>query len=60
MKSERPLLNKDRLRKLGCVVGVTAAHLGVFFIMARTDAPVALPDPAPPISVFLFLSLIHI
>ena len=54
MKPEPPLLNKDRLRKLGFVVGVTAAHLGVFSIMARADAPVPLPDPAPPISVFLF------
>lgn len=54
MKPEAPLLTKDRLRKLGFVVGVTAAHLGVFGIMARTDAPATLPDPAPPISVFLF------
>ena len=54
MKSEPPLLNKDRLRKLGFVVGVTVAHLGVFSIMARADAPATLPDPAPPISVFLF------
>ena len=54
MKPEPPLLNKDRLRKLGFVVGVTAAHLGVFSIMARADAPATLPDPVPPISVFLF------
>lgn len=54
MKPEPPLLNKDRLRKLVFVVGVTAAHLGVFGIMARADAPVPLPDPAPPITVFLF------
>jgi protein TonB len=47
-------LNKDRLRKLGFVVAVSAAHLGVFSLMARADAPAALPDPAPPISVFLF------
>jgi len=54
VKSEAPLLTRDRLRKLGFVVGVTAAHLGVFSIMARADAPVPLPDPAPPITVFLF------
>ena len=54
MKPEPPLLNKDRLRKLGFVVGVTAAHLAVFSIMARADAPVPLPDPTPPITVFLF------
>ena len=54
MTSRTPLLTRDRLRKLGFVVGVTAAHLGVFSIMARADAPVPLPDPAPPISVFLF------
>jgi protein TonB len=47
-------LNKDRLRKLGFVVAVSAAHLGVFSLMARADAPAALPDPVPPISVFLF------
>jgi protein TonB len=54
VKPEPQLLNKDRLRKLGFVVGVTAAHLGVFSIMARADAPVPLPDPTPPITVFLF------
>ena len=54
MISEPPMLSKDRLRKLGFVVGVTLAHLGVFSIMARTDAPATLPEPAPPISVFLF------
>ena len=54
MISEPPMLSKDRLRKLGFVVGVTLAHLGVLSIMARTDAPATLPEPAPPISVFLF------
>ena len=54
MISEPPMLSKDRLRKLGFVVGVTLAHLGVFSIMARTDAPATLPEPAPPISVSLF------
>ena len=54
MKSEAPLLTRDRLRKLGFVVVVTAAHLGLFGIMARADPPASLPDPAPPMSVFLF------
>ena len=54
MKPDTPLLNKDRLRKLGVVAGVTAAHLGVFSIMARVDPPLPLPEPAPPISVFLY------
>lgn len=54
MKPEPPLLNKDRLRKLGFVVGVTAAHLGVFSLIARVEAPVPLPHPAPPINVFLY------
>ncbi len=54
MKPEPPLLNKDRLRKLGVVVGVTLAHLGVFSIMARVEAPAPLPNPPPPINVFLY------
>lgn len=53
MNPEPPLLTTDRLRKLGIVVGVTLAHLGVFSIMARTDAP--LPPPAEPIVVSVFL-----
>lgn len=53
MKPETPLLSKDRLRKLGVVMGVTLAHLGVFAVMGRADAPVPLPDP-PTVNVFLY------
>ena len=54
MKPEPPLLNAARLRKLGIVVGVTLAHLGVFAVMGRADAPVPLPEPQPTVSVFLY------
>jgi len=54
VKPEPPLLNKDRLRKLGVVVGVMLAHLGVFGIMARADAPRAWPEQPPAINVVLF------
>ncbi|MGV8928319.1 MAG: TonB family protein [Brevundimonas sp.] len=54
MKPEPPLLNRDRLRKLGVVVGVTLAHLGVFSIMARADAPLPAPGAPPVVSVFLY------
>lgn len=54
MKPEPPLLNADRLRKLGVVLGVTLAHLGVFAVMGRADAPVPLPEPQPVVSVFLY------
>lgn len=54
MKSEPPLLNADRLRKLGVVVGVSLAHLVVFAVMGRADAPVPPAAPQPPVSVFLY------
>lgn len=54
MKSEAPLLNRDRLRKLGVVLGVSAAHLGVFGLMARADAPAPEAVPTSPIQVFLY------
>lgn len=54
MKPDSPMLNADRLRKLGVVVGVTLAHLGVFAMMGRADAPVPLPEPPPTVSVFLY------
>lgn len=54
MKPEPPLLNADRLRKLGVVVSVILAHLGVFAVMGRADAPVPLPEPPPTVSVFLY------
>ncbi|MEQ1771097.1 MAG: diguanylate cyclase [Devosia sp.] len=38
MKSEPSFLNAARLRKLGVVVGVSLAHLGVFSVMGRADA----------------------
>ena len=54
MKSEAPLLNRDRLRKLGVVLGVSAAHLLVFRVMGRADEPGRPPAPESPIQVFLF------
>lgn len=54
MKPESPLLNADRLRKLGVVVGVTLAHLGIFAVMGRADAPVPAPEQRPAVSVFLY------
>lgn len=54
MKPELPLLNADRLRKLGVVVGVSLVHLGVFAVLGRADAPVPLPEPPPTVSVFLY------
>ena len=54
MKSEPPLLNRDRLRKLGVVLGVSAAHLLVFSVLGRTEEPTRPPLPASPIQVFLF------
>ena len=54
MTPEPPLLNADRLRKLGVAVGVTLVHLGVFALLGRADAPVPLPEPAPAVSVFLY------
>lgn len=54
MNSESPLLDKNRLRKLGVVVVVTLAHLGVFAVMGRADAPVPLTASPPTVSVFLY------
>ena len=48
------MLNADRLRKLGVVVGVTLAHLGLFAAIGRADAPVPPPDLPPTVSVFLY------
>lgn len=53
MKLEPPLLNRDRLRKLGVFSGVTLAHLLVFAVIGRGDtSPPDLP-PRPPFEVFL-------
>ena len=54
MESEPPCLDAARLRKLGVVVGVSLAHLGVFSVMGRADAPVPLPAARAPVSVFLY------
>ncbi len=54
MKPESPLLNADRLRKLGFVVGVSLAHLAVFTVMGRADAPLPPPEQPPTVSVFLY------
>jgi len=54
VKPEPPLLNADRLRKLGVVVGVSLAHLGVFAVMGSVDAPVLEPDQPPPFRIFLY------
>jgi protein TonB len=54
VRLELPLLNADRLRKLGVVLGVTLAHLGVFALILRADAPVPLLEPAPMVNVFLY------
>lgn len=54
MKPEPPLLNADRLRKLGFVVGVTLAHLAVFSLMGRAEAPPPSPPQPPTVSVFLY------
>jgi len=54
VKSEAPLLNRDRLRKLGVALGVSAAHLLVFSVMGRADEPGLPPAPESPIQVFLF------
>ena len=54
MSIQPPILNADRLRKLGIVTGVTLAHLAVFMVMGRTDAPVAHPEQPPAFDVVLF------
>ncbi|MDP3801645.1 energy transducer TonB [Brevundimonas sp.] len=54
MKPEPPLLNADRLRKLGIVVGVSLAHLAVFAVMGRPDAPEPVPAQPPPFNVVLY------
>lgn len=54
MKIEPPLLTKKRLRNAGVVVGVSAAHLVVFALIANSAAPVPFLPPAPPINVVLF------
>ena len=54
MSIQPPFLNADRLRKLGIVTGVTLAHLAVFMVMGRADAPAPWPDQPPAFDVVLF------
>lgn len=54
MKPEPPLLNADRLRKLGIVVGVSLAHLAAFAVMGRPEVPAPYPAQPPPFNVILY------
>lgn len=54
MKIQTPILTKKRLRTAGIVVGVTAAHLLVFAVIARTQPSPPLLPPLPPMDVVLF------
>jgi protein TonB len=54
VKPETSLLSAGRLRKLGLVAGVTLAHLAVFALIGRADAPVPPAGPAHSVSVFLY------
>jgi periplasmic protein TonB len=54
VKPEPKLLNADRMRKLGAVTVVAIAHMGVFAVMGRADAPAPLPAPPPAVSVLLY------
>jgi len=54
VKIQTPILTKKRLRTAGIVVGVTAAHLLVFAVVARTQPTPPLLPPLPPMDVVLF------
>lgn len=54
MSIQPPYLTKKRLRTAGVIVGVSAAHLLVFAVIARTQADAPMLPPAPPINVLLF------
>ncbi|MGZ9101235.1 MAG: energy transducer TonB [Brevundimonas sp.] len=54
MTIQPPTLNPDRLRKLGIVVGVSAAHVLLFFVMAQAHPPGPMPAPMPPFNVVLY------
>lgn len=54
MRIQPPYVTKKRLRTAGIVVGVSAAHLLVFAVIARTQADIPMLPPAPPINVVLF------
>lgn len=54
MRIQPPYVTKKRLGTAGVVVGVSAAHLLVFAVIARTQPDIPTPSPAPPIEVVLF------
>lgn len=54
MRIQPPYLTKKRLRTAGVVVGVSAGHLLVFAVIARTQADIPMPPPSPPMNVVLF------
>ena len=54
MRIQPPYVTKKRLRTAGIVVGVSAAHLLVFAVIARTQPEFPSPLPRPPIDVVLF------
>lgn len=54
MRIQPPFLTKKRLRTAGIVVGVSAAHLLVFAVIARTQPSPPILPPLPPMNVVLF------
>lgn len=54
VRIQPPYLTRKRLRTAGFVVGVSAAHLLVFAVIARTQADIPVLPPGPPIEVVLF------
>lgn len=54
MKIQPPWLTKKRLRTAGIVAAVTAGHLAVFAVIARTQPTPPMLPPLPPMSVVLF------
>lgn len=55
MRSRSPYLTKERLRTGGIVLAVSAAHVLVLAVVARTTADIPLQPPRPPFDVVLFL-----
>jgi protein TonB len=51
---EPPTLTPDRLRKLGIVAGVSAAHLVLFAVIGRGEATGPAPPQLPPFDVTLY------
>lgn len=54
MRIKPPILTKKRLRTAGIVALVTAGHLAVFAVVARTQPSPPMLPPFPPMSVVLF------